>query len=225
MEKIDKWDLVKKRVSLGVCFLGLGLFLFAPLRAQQEAKAVFVSMPDSLSPLLTAVNRADFIDFLESKMKAKVENRFGGESEMTDLNKDYIRIQMTPQSTWQMKLLAVNDSTQVICTVSTACAPACDSSLRFYTTDWKPLADSQFISLPVMSDFLSTPDSTTIYDFDEARRSADMLLMKADFSKDNSELTLTLTTPDYMAKETAEKLKPFLRRPIVYHWKNGVFTK
>ena len=52
--------------------------------------------------------------------------------------------------------------------VSTACAPACDSSLRFYTTDWKPLADSQFISLPVMSDFLSTPDSTTIYDFDEA---------------------------------------------------------
>ena len=76
-----------------------------------------------------------------------------------------------------------------------------------------------------MSDFLSTPDSTTIYDFDGARRSADMLLMKADFSKDNSELTLTLTTPDYMAKETAEKLKPFLRRPIVYHWKNGVFTK
>ena len=70
MEKIDKWDLVKKRVSLGVFFLGLGLFSFAPLRAQQEAKAVFVSMPDSLSPLLTAVNRADFIDFLESKMKA-----------------------------------------------------------------------------------------------------------------------------------------------------------
>ena len=122
-------------------------------------------------------------------------------------------------------LASLSDTTKVVCLVSTACAPACDSSLRFYTTDWKPLADSQFISLPVMSDFLSTPDSTTIYDFDEARRSADMLLMKADFSKDNSELTLTLTTPDYMAKETAEKLKPFLRRPIVYHWKNGVFTK
>ena len=53
----------------------------------------------------------------------------------------------------------------------------------------------------------------------------DWLLSFIDFSKDNSELTLTLTTPDYMAKETAEKLNPFLRRPIVYHWKNGVFTK
>ena len=49
-------------------------------------------------------------------------------------------------------------------------------------------------------------------------------LMKADFNKENTELTLTLTTPDYMSKETAEKLKPFLRRPVVYHWKNGAFS-
>ena len=69
MKKIDRrWGFGKKEVSLGMILLGLGLFLFAPLRAQQEAKAVFVSMPDSLSPLLTAVNRADFIDFLENSL-------------------------------------------------------------------------------------------------------------------------------------------------------------
>lgn len=212
------------RLFSAIFFFVVGLFSLASLQAQ-EAKTLFVNIPDSLTPLLTKVNREDCIDFLESKMKAQVENRFGKKSEMTELGTDYVRMQMSPQTSWQMKVLALSDTTKVVCLVSTACAPACDSSLRFYTTDWKPLADSQFISLPVMSDFLSTPDSTTIYDFDEARRSADMLLMKADFSKDNSELTLTLTTPDYMAKETAEKLKPFLRRPIVYHWKNGVFTK
>ena len=70
----------------------------------QLAKTCFTNMPDSLSPLLTAVNRADFIDFLESKMKAEVTNRFGGKSEMTELTPDYIRVQVTPQSTWQMKL-------------------------------------------------------------------------------------------------------------------------
>ena len=212
------------RLVSAIFFFVVGLFSLASLQAQ-EAKTLFVNIPDSLTPLLTKVNREDCIDFLESKMKAQVENRFGKKSEMTELGTDYVRMQMSPQTSWQMKVLTLSDTTKVVCLVSTACAPACDSSLRFYTTDWKPLADSQFISLPVMSDFLSTPDSTTIYDFDEARRSADMLLMKADFSKDNSELTLTLTTPDYMAKETAEKLKPFLRRPIVYHWKNGVFTK
>ena len=182
------------RLVSAIFFFVVGLFSLASLQAQ-EAKTLFVNIPDSLTPLLTKVNREDCIDFLESKMKAQVENRFGKKSEMTELGTDYVRMQMSPQTSWQMKVLALSDTTKVVCLVSTACAPACDSSLRFYTTDWKPLADSQFISLPVMSDFLSTPDSTTIYDFDEARRSADMLLMKADFSKDNSELTLidTLT--------------------------------
>lgn len=212
------------KLFIAILFSVVGLFSLTSLQAQ-EAKTLFVNMPDSLSPLLTKVNRADCVDFLESKMKAQVENRFGRKSEMTELGKDYIRMQMSPQTTWQMKVLALNDTTNVICTVSTACAPACDSSIRFYTADWKPLNESQFIALPAMSDFLNTPDSTAIYKFDEASRSADMLLMKTDFNKENAELTVTLTTPDYMSKETAEKLKPFLRRPIVYRWENGAFVK
>lgn len=209
---------------IAIFFSIVGFFSLTSLQAQ-EAKTLFVNMPDSLSPLLTKVNRADCVDFLESKMKAQVENRFGKKSEMTELGKDFIRMQMSPQATWQMKVLALNDTTNVICTVATACAPACDSSIRFYTTDWKPLIESPFITLPVMADFLNTPDSAGVYVFDEARRSADMLLMKADFNKENTELTVTFTTPDYMSKETAEKLKPFLRRPIVYRWKNGAFTR
>lgn len=209
---------------LSILFVAISLFSLTSIQAQ-EAKKLFVNMPDSLTPLLTSVNRADYIDFLESKMKAQVDNRFGTKSEMTDLSKDYIRMQMTPLTTWQMKVLALNDSTSVICTVNTACAPACDSSVRFYTTKWEPLSTSSFITLPVMDDFVLSPDSTTIYTFDEAFRSADMSLMKVDLNKEDTGLTVTLTTPEYMSKETAEKLMPFLRRPIVYHWKNGAFTK
>ena len=100
--------MVKKLiVFLFVVGMGIGSL------SAQLAKTCFTNMPDSLSPLLTAVNRADFIDFLESKMKAEVTNRFGGKSEMTELTPDYIRVQVTPQSTWQMKLLSVNDSTRL----------------------------------------------------------------------------------------------------------------
>lgn len=212
------------KLTLQIVFFFICLFSITAMQAQ-EAKTLFINMPDSLSPLLTKVNRADFIDFLGSKMKAQVENRFGQQSEMTDLTDDYIRMQLTPETTWQMKVLALNDSTRVICSVSTACGPACDSSIRFYTTDWKTLTTDPFIKLPEMNDFLIAPDSTAIYEYDEARRAADILLMKVDLNKDNTELTVTLATPDYMSKETAEKLKPFLRRPIVYQWKNGMFIK
>lgn len=204
----------------------IGLFMGAVVALQaQEAKACFKSMPDSLCPLLSAVNRADFIDFLESKMKAEVTNNFGGKSEMTELTSDYLHVQMTPQSTWQMKLLAVSDTTKVICVVSTACAPACDSHIRFYTTDWAELPVSSYLPvLPTMSDFIAeAADSVHTYEFQDACRQADMLLMKADLSAKEATLTFTFTTIDYMNKEAAEKLKPFVRRPVVYTWDGKSF--
>lgn len=204
----------------------IGLFMGAVVALQaQEAKACFKSMPDSLCPLLSAVNRADFIDFLESKMKAEVTNNFGGKSEMTELTSDYLHVQMTPQSTWQMKLLAVSDTTKVICVVSTACAPACDSHIRFYTTDWAELPVSSYLPvLPTMNDFIAeAADSVHTYEFQDACRQADMLLMKADLSAKEATLTFTFTTIDYMNKEAAEKLKPFVRRPVVYTWDGKSF--
>ncbi len=205
---------MKKQISI----LLIALCYLFPAQAQ-EAKTLFVNMPDSLSPLLTSVNRADFIDFLESKMRAQVENRFGRKSEMTVLSKDYMNIQMSPQTTWQMKLLPVNDSTQVICVVSTACAPACDSYVRFYTTRWEELSASGYLKYPVMDDYFVVPtDSEQVREFDSLRQQADMLLARIDLSKDNRQLIFTFTTTDYMDKEAAGKLKPYLRQPIVFEW-------
>lgn len=210
-----------KKLSFFLCLVFAG----AGALQAQEAKTCFVNMPDSLSPLLSAVNRADFIDFLESKMKAEVTNTFGGKSEMTELSPDYIRVKLTEQSTWQMKLLPVNDSTKMICTISTVCAPACDSHINFYTTAWKELPALSYLStLPAINDFIAeAPDSVDIYEYQEACRQVDFLLMKADFSDKDSKLTFTFTTPDYMEKEAAEKLKPFLRRPVIYVWQEGKF--
>ncbi len=213
--------MVKKLVVfLFVVCMGIGSL------SAQLAKTCFTNMPDSLSPLLTAVNRADFIDFLESKMKAEVTNRFGGKSEMTELTPDYIRVQVTAQSSWQMKLLSVNDSTRLICTVATACAPACDSHINFYTTDWKELPSALYLTeLPAMDRFVApAPDTADVYRYQDARIQADMLLMKADLSGKDATLTFTFTTPDYMEKEAAEKLKPFLRRSVSYAWKEGKFV-
>ena len=47
------------------------------------------------------------------------------------------------------------------------------------------------------------------------------MLRKADLSAKDNALTFTFTTTDYMDKEAAEKLKPYLRRPVVYVWKEG----
>lgn len=207
-------------VTLVLCFCAT-----CGISAQKLAKEVFIAMPDSLNLLLTSVNRADCIDFLESNMPAKVENRLGGTSEMTALTDDYIRMDMSSSSNWEMKLLPAGDTLQVICTITTVCAPVCDSEIRFYTTDWKKLAIADYFpQKPVMNDFLNVPaKEEALYEFNKAIVPADLFIYEAKLSPEDEELTLTLTTPEYMEKEAAEKLTPFLDRPLKYHWSNNRF--
>ena len=190
----------------------------------QDMKTVFVAMPDSVTPLLTKVNREDCIDFLDSNMKAVVKNRFGNVAEMKVLTDDYVLMQTSEVGTLEMKLLPVNDSTKVICMVKTVCASACDSSIRFYASDWsKELNAEDFLSMPSANDFY-LPTDTLSEEEVWVRKKADMHLMKASLSKDDGSLTFIYTTPDYLNKEDKEKLLPYLRKePIVRRWQDGKF--
>ena len=197
-----------------------------PVNAQQ-AKQYFVSMPDTILPLLTEINRADCIDFLESNMRAIVTNRLDGKSEMTTLTDNYIAIKLSEQSSWQMKVLALNDSTQVLCTVFTACAPACDSHIKFYTTQWESLSLADYIqTMPTLSDYLPQLNESD-YDIQmlNAVKQADLLLIKMQLSADDNTLVCSFDTPQYMEKSAAQKLTPLLQKPIVYNWNSGKFVR
>lgn len=190
----------------------------------QDMKTVFVAMPDSVTPLLTKVNREDCIDFLDSNMKAVVKNRFGNVAEMKVLTDDYVLMQTSEVGTLEMKLLPLADSTKVICMVKTVNVPVADSSVRFYTSDWSQQLDvKEFLQLPSMDAFFLPNDSLK----DEAiltRKKADVHLMKVQLSKEDTSLTFTYTTPDYLNEEDREKLLPHLRKePLVLRWSEGKF--
>lgn len=116
---------------------------------------VFKQMPDSLMPYLTANNRLDFIDFLDSNMKAEVSNRTGGTSEMTALTDDSLSIRMSEALRVDMLLLNLDEPIdtirQVVAFVETFLTDSLygESTCRFYSADWKrltmdiPLNDAQ----------------------------------------------------------------------------------
>jgi hypothetical protein len=194
-------------------------------QAQDMMKARFVAMPDSLLPLMTKVNREDCVDFLESQMQAKVKNRFGGQTEMTALTQDYLRIEMTAYSTVEMKLLPMNDSTVVTCVVTTVDGPAPDSQIRFYDAQWQELPTERYLVMPVEDAFYQPLDTLTD-DNVRIRSKADIYLVKASLSPDDCTLTFTYTTPQYMAKEDREALAPLLStEPVVYEFKENYFHR
>ena len=199
------------------------MFCAMPLFAQ-NMKSVFIAMPDSITPLLTKVNKEDCVDFLDSNMKAEVKNRFDGTAEMKVLTEDYTLVQTSEIGTLEMKLLPVNDSTKVVCMVKTVCASGCDSDVRFYASDWsKELNAASFLQRP-LADAFFLPNDTLSDEGIFIRKKADMHLMKASLSKDEPTLTFIYTTPDYLNQEDKEKLLPHLRKePVVLEWKDGKF--
>ena len=190
----------------------------------QDMKSVFLTMPDFMTPLLTKVNKEDFIDFLASDMKAEVRNRFDNPAEMKVLTEDYVLLQTSAVGTLEMKLLPVNDSTKVVCMVKTVCASACDSEIRFYTSDWKQELDKkEYLQWPDAGAFFLPKDSLSEEDV-LIRKKADMYLVKASLSKDNPTLTFIYTMSDCLNKEDKDKMLPQLNQnPVALEWKEGKF--
>ena len=202
-----------------------GILLCCLNMQAQDMKSLFVALPDSLSPLLTEVNRADFGDFLASNMKAQVKNRFGNTSEMLKLTDDYLYLQTTSKSSMEMKLLPLNDSVKIVCMVNTVCASACDSEIRFFSTQWQELPKQDYMKLPSVAAFYLPVDSLK-EDFLLLREKADMELLKATLSPDSAVLSIAYTTPDYLAKSEREKLTVYIKKePIVYEWVGGRFIE
>ena len=207
--------------------IGLVCMLCSMSLQAQDLKSLYIALPDSLSPLLTKVNREDFGDFLASNMKAEVKNRFGQTSEMLKLTDDYLLVHVSKSSREEMQLLPLNDSVKVVCVVRTYCGPVPDSEVKFYDTAWNELPAADFVTLPEENEFYKSVLSETASDsLRNLRLNADMYLKEVRLSDKDLSLSVSYTTPQYMDKTTADKLKSYLiNAPIVYTWSNGKFLK
>ena len=130
--------------------LGLWLLAFTSQASAQDLKIseVFKQMPDSLMPYLTANNRLDFIDFMDSNMKAEVSNMTGGTSEMTALTADSLSIRMSDALRVDMMLMDLDEPVdsihQVIVFIETFLTDSIygESVCKTYSVDWQPVTKS-----------------------------------------------------------------------------------
>lgn len=132
---------MKRYLIAALCALAVGQVSAQNLKMRD----VFKQIPDSLVPYLSQNNRLDFIDFLDSNMKAEVRNKLGGMSEMTALTDDSLSIRMSNALQVDMLLLKLDqpvDSIQQVVVFSQAFLADSvyrDSKVLLYTPDWKLL--------------------------------------------------------------------------------------
>ena len=189
----------------------------------QDVSSVFGNMPKDLFLLVDSIRRQDLIDLYKNNLSANVNDMLNGEIALDSLEKDFMELRSGNFSMQIALLKLVNDS-KIICLIQTVCAPVCDSRLSFYTVNWKPLNASDFISPVNASWFIKDNVDKNGEDFINASKSLDMDLMQFYFDPENSELTQTYTTPQYLSKEDRKAIEPFLKqKPKVYTWKKMGF--
>ena len=182
-----------------------------------DLRTLFINMPDSIMPALTRSERMDFLDYMDSGMKARVRNKLGGESEMTEL-KDYMLSVKTSQSgCLDMVLFPRKNGTNLICIIKTVTARYDDSRLMFYNEDWKPVDGKSLIELPQLDDYLTKEalrsDSLAYF------KKLSMLRLQS-ITPVEGALEFRYTSLDYIG-EDAEKYRSWLKQePLLYIW-NG----
>lgn len=205
------------------------------LRSEEQAEVplmrdVFAAMPDSVLPLVTKNNRLDCIDFIENNMEAKVRNAFDEYVTLEALTSSYARFRTSAASLMELKLLPVNDTTSILCIVTTAqmgepdtSRRLEDSNIRFLRSDWSPLSSPLTLDQPSVASFftVAAPDSLSA----DARQAYHSLLsfhpLRMQLSEDCTTLTLTLQTA-YLS--VAEKKAVYgLLQPLVLEWNGEKF--
>ena len=128
-----------------IIYLFFSLFIAVSVEAQRVS-SFFIIMPDELLPQIETNRRKDMIDLFQHSQKGGITNSLGGTSDVTALSDNYISVGLSSSSTMQIKLLPLKGKEEtVIAVVNTVCAPACDSRIDFYDTNWKPLDRKDFI--------------------------------------------------------------------------------
>ena len=139
-----------KKISIVLCIL---CFLCEITHAQ-SLKDLFLKMPQEVCPVLSEYNRLEIVDNQKNGKTMQTRNLFRTFSKMEELTDDYAHLVISKNSEKEMKMLTKNDGTRIIMVISTIfCDETPDSSVAFYSTDWKPLPTHDYYPLPPIDNF------------------------------------------------------------------------
>ena len=201
-----------------IIFTALLLSITVHLINAQTISELFVKSSEQEFLTLTANNRLDLIDMYKAGRKAVVKNLLDDTCSLVRLTDNYLQIKVGENTTEIFLLPMINDS-KVVGLIQTVCAPVCDSRLEFFTTTWKKMDNSTFITLAEKNDFIKKGINPEDENIKNALVPLDISLMKLRYEPDKQELHQFYTTPEYLSETDMEKATPYLTgTPKLFKW-------
>ena len=186
-----------KRFLFGLCLVAMPVTMMA-----QQVRKMWVNMPTSIVGSLEKSTRQELLDLKEMKKKAVISGPLGEECSIDTLTADYLSVRLSDVSTLQMKMLPTSSGDSLLCLVQTYAGPLPESSISFYTSDWKALP---MPSMHLDVD-LQRPDTMTQDDFSKLQALFDPKLISFTLSPSNKDLVVALS-PVIISEEEKAHVK------------------
>lgn len=207
---------MKKIIAIMILALAMSFAYAADIRT------LFINMPDTIMPALTKSERMDFLDYIDSGMKARVRNKLGGESEMTELSDNSLTVSTSRSGKLQMALFQRKDGTVLICIIKTVTARFDDSRITFYNEDWTPVDGGSLIKLPEFDDYLTKQALKQGYLLELKLLS--ILRLQSATAVDGG-LEFRYTSLDYIGEDADRFRSCFKADPVRYLWTGKRFKR
>lgn len=197
-------------------------------KAQTSITKIIETIPREIIPYINDNSREEISKFTDENDSLSIKNELNGNTTIRKRNDDYVRIDLNESSSLQIKLLIVNDTTQIICMVRTMKSPLPESEIAFYSTEWEKLENGY--GLPdihnadsIMAGFTCKPDTMTETKFEELRKYIEPIMVYAGFDDKGQALTFSINIP-FTTKDMRNEVKAIIKQKS-FKWSSGSFKE
>lgn len=187
-----------------------------------SARRAFIEMPVLDLQLLPRDTREDMLIYFDNDSIWRARNAFQGYSSLDTVTPDYLKVNVTPVSTLQIKVFPgrKGDTVMTVYTVKSEGGVTGDSEVRFYDASMRELPANKYFKLPSLKDFFIVPKGGTVSKKDlEAEMPFYTLEITA--GPGSEDVTVTFHPDDYLSMEGKSRITPYLHPDIKYNWDGG----
>ena len=185
------------------------------------ASKVFADMPLDVLELLRPSTRLDMLDYYnQADSILTATDALGGRSRLVDVTDDYLKVEVTPVSTLEIRLLSGAPLFMTLYTVGGE-GVVKDTEIRFFDSAYTEIPVEDCISAPTLGDFFNLKGSEIKYS--ELKEMLPFTTIEYTTGPGDAPLTATFTALETLSDENKERLRPLLTGPLVLRWNNKRF--
>jgi hypothetical protein len=184
-------------------------------------------MPDVLNPVMSQKNRIELLEYHKAGQSDTVDNKFGNPAilQVFDTLNNRIVVRNTVSSTFEMKVLKLENMKPVLGCINTVCGSICQSDIAFYDTAWNCIS-LQF-TMPKAIEWLNE-EKLEKSDLDKVwvRNLLENSFVSLSFHSVSSQIIARNNSMDFLSEKDKKLLLPVLKNAIfTYHLSNGSWVR